>query len=148
MRICRNFFPVCWLRYAVCRTVVCERAGGDRTVACVPLIPAAIAAVQTLPKKLLSKYWGQYTSLGDTFLENLQGLTALKIYESDGWKQEQMDRESGAVPQNYDEGADDAAQPITIMDLVAYGGAAAGMAVAVTQLAAERCRFPDVCLSC
>ena len=62
--------------------------------ACVPLIPAAIAAVQTFAKKLLSKYWGQYTSLGDTFLENLQGLTALKIYESDGWKQEQMDRES------------------------------------------------------
>ena len=39
---------------------------------CVPLIPAAIAAVQTWAKKLLSKYWNQYTALGDTFLENLQ----------------------------------------------------------------------------
>ena len=44
---------------------------------CVPLIPVAIAAVQTWAKKLLSKYWGQYTALGDTFLENLQGLTTL-----------------------------------------------------------------------
>ena len=47
---------------------------------CVPLIPIAIAAVQTWAKKLLAKYWGQYTALGDTFLENLQGLTTLKIY--------------------------------------------------------------------
>ena len=50
---------------------------------CVPLIPVAIAAVQTWAKKLLSKYWGQYTALGDTFLENLQGLTTLKIYQAD-----------------------------------------------------------------
>ena len=49
---------------------------------CVPLIPVAIAAVQTWAKKLLSKYWGQYTALGDTFLENLQGLTTLKIYQA------------------------------------------------------------------
>ena len=53
---------------------------------CVPLIPIAIAAVQTWAKKLLSKYWGQYTALGDTFLENLQGLTTLKIYKSDKFK--------------------------------------------------------------
>ena len=53
---------------------------------CVPLIPIAIAAVQTWAKKLLSKYWGQYTALGDTFLENLQGLTTLKIYQADGFK--------------------------------------------------------------
>ena len=61
---------------------------------CVPLIPVAIAAVQTWAKKLLSKYWGQYTALGDTFLENLQGLTTLKIYQSDGFKNEEMNRES------------------------------------------------------
>ena len=53
---------------------------------CVPLIPVAIAAVQTWAKKLLSKYWGQYTVLGDTFLENLQGLTTLKIYKADSFK--------------------------------------------------------------
>ncbi|MDE5931812.1 MAG: cysteine ABC transporter ATP-binding protein, partial [Lachnospiraceae bacterium] len=53
---------------------------------CVPLIPVSIAAVQTWAKKLLSKYWGQYTALGDTFLENLQGLVTLKIYQADGFK--------------------------------------------------------------
>ena len=57
---------------------------------CVPLIPAAIAAVQTWAKKLLSKYWGQYTALGDTFLENLQGLTTLKIYQADAFKNKEM----------------------------------------------------------
>ena len=53
---------------------------------CVPLIPAAIVAVQKIAKKLLNKYWGQYTKLGDTFLENLQGLTTLKIYQIDEYK--------------------------------------------------------------
>ena len=61
---------------------------------CVPLIPVSIAAVQTWAKKLLSKYWGQYTALGDTFLENLQGLTTLKIYQADDFKNEEMNRES------------------------------------------------------
>ncbi len=51
---------------------------------CVPLIPISIALVQTFAKKLLAKYWGQYTALGDHFLENLQGLTTLKIYQTDG----------------------------------------------------------------
>ena len=61
---------------------------------CVPLIPVAIVAVQRWAKKLLSKYWGQYTALGDTFLENLQGLTTLKINQADGFKQEEMNTES------------------------------------------------------
>ena len=58
------------------------------------MIPIAIAVVQTWAKKLLSKYWDQYTALGDTFLENLQGLTTLKIYQSDAYKNEQMNAES------------------------------------------------------
>lgn len=61
---------------------------------CVPLIPASIIAVQKLAKKLLNKYWGIYTELGDSFLENLQGLTTLKIYQADEQKAEEMDRES------------------------------------------------------
>ena len=65
---------------------------------CVPLIPVAIAAVQTWAKKLLSKYWGQYTALGDTFLENLQGLTTLKIYQADEVKNEEMNVRGGEVP--------------------------------------------------
>ena len=52
-------------------------------LACVPLIPVTIVAVQRRAKKLLSKYWGEYTTLGDTFLENLQGLTTAKTYQTD-----------------------------------------------------------------
>ena len=61
---------------------------------CVPLIPSAIAAVQTWAKRLLSRYWDQYTALGETFLENLQGLTTLKIYRSDGYKNDRMNEEA------------------------------------------------------
>ena len=61
---------------------------------CVPLIPVSIIIVQKWAKKLLSKYWGQYTQLGDTFLENLQGLTTLKIYQADELKNNQMNDEA------------------------------------------------------
>ena len=61
---------------------------------CVPLIPVSIIIVQKWAKKLLSKYWGQYTALGDTFLENLQGLTTLKVYQSDQYKNEKMNEEA------------------------------------------------------
>lgn len=97
---------------------------------CVPLIPAAIAAVQTWAKKLLSKYWGQYTALGDTFLENLQGLTTLKIYQADGFKNEEMNRESEKFRRITMKVLTMQLNSITIMDLVAYGGAAAGMVLA------------------
>ena len=97
---------------------------------CVPLIPAAIAAVQTWAKKLLSRYWGQYTALGDTFLENLQGLTTLKIYQADGFKNEEMNRESEKFRRITMKVLTMQLNSITIMDLVAYGGAAAGMVLA------------------
>lgn len=61
---------------------------------CVPLIPISIVAVQKIAKKLLSKYWSIYTGLGDSFLENLQGLTTLKIYQTDQKKADEMDEES------------------------------------------------------
>ena len=97
---------------------------------CVPLIPVAIAAVQTWAKKLLSKYWGQYTALGDTFLENLQGLTTLKIYQADGFKNEEMNRESEKFRRITMKVLTMQLNSITIMDLVAYGGAAAGIVLA------------------
>ena len=102
---------------------------------CVPLIPIAIAAVQTWAKKLLAKYWGQYTALGDTFLENLQGLTTLKIYEADGFKNDEMNVEAEKFRRITMKVLTMQLNSITIMDLIAYGGAALGMIMAVTQYA-------------
>lgn len=108
---------------------------------CVPLIPVAIAAVQTWAKKLLSKYWGQYTALGDTFLENLQGLTTLKIYQADGFKNEEMNRESEKFRKITMKVLTMQLNSITIMDLIAYGGAALGVIMAVTQYRGGRIDF-------
>ncbi|MGN1267701.1 MAG: ABC transporter ATP-binding protein/permease [Dorea sp.] len=103
---------------------------------CVPLIPIAIAAVQTWAKKLLSKYWGQYTALGDTFLENLQGLTTLKIYQSDEYKNQQMNEESEKFRKITMKVLTMQLNSITIMDLIAYGGAALGVIISVTKFMA------------
>ena len=100
---------------------------------CVPLIPVAIAAVQTWAKKLLSKYWGQYMELGDTFLENLQGLTTLKIYQADAFKQQEMNEQAEKFRKITMKVLTMQLNSITIMDLIAYGGAALGVIMAVTQ---------------
>ncbi len=100
---------------------------------CVPLIPVAIAAVQTWAKKLLSKYWGQYTELGDTFLENLQGLTTLKIYQADEFKHQEMNEQAEKFRKITMKVLTMQLNSITIMDLIAYGGAALGVIMAVTQ---------------
>lgn len=105
---------------------------------CVPLIPVSIAAVQTWAKKLLSKYWDQYTGLGDTFLENLQGLTTLKIYQADERKHREMNVEAENFRKITMKVLTMQLNSITIMDLVAYGGAALGVILAVTQLGKGR----------
>lgn len=104
---------------------------------CVPLIPVAIVAVQRWAKKLLAKYWGQYTALGDTFLENLQGLTTLKIYQADDFKQEEMNVEAEHFRKITMKVLAMQLNSITIMDLIAYGGAALGVILSVLQYRAE-----------
>lgn len=100
---------------------------------CVPLIPAAIAAVQTWAKKLLSRYWGQYTKLGDTFLENLQGLTTLKIYQADGLRNDVMNEEAEKFRKITMKVLTMQLNSVTIMDVIAYGGSALGVILAATQ---------------
>lgn len=100
---------------------------------CVPMIPVAIALVQTWAKKLLSKYWNQYTALGDTFLENLQGLTTLKIYKSDAYKNDVMNEEAEKFRKITMKVLTMQLNSVTIMDVIAYGGAALGVIMAVTQ---------------
>lgn len=102
-------------------------------VVCVPLIPIAIAAVQTWAKKLFSRYWGQYTELGDTFLENLQGLTTLKIYKADEFKNKQMNEEAEKFRKITMKVLIMQLNSIAVMDLIAYGGAAAGIIMAAYQ---------------
>lgn len=103
---------------------------------CVPLIPISIAAVQTWAKRLLSKYWGSYTALGDTFLENLQGLTTLKIYAADEMKQREMNERAEEFRRITMRVLVMQLNSIAIMDIVAYGGAAAGIAVNLFQFQA------------
>ena len=90
---------------------------------CVPLIPVSIVAVQKFAKKLLNRYWGIYTGLGDSFLENLQGLTTLKIYQADGQKAQEMDREAEQFRKITMKVLTMQLNSISVMDIVAYGGA-------------------------
>lgn len=102
---------------------------------CVPLIPISIVAVQKFAKKMLKKYWGTYTELGDSFLENLQGLTTLKIYQADGRYAEKMDEEAEKFRKITMRVLIMQLNSISVMDLVAYGGAAAGIIIGVLEFA-------------
>ena len=103
---------------------------------CVPMIPVTIMLIQRWAKKLLAKYWGQYTALGDTFLENLQGLTTTKIYQADGFKHKEMNEQSEHFRKITMKVLTMQLNSITIMDLIAYGGAALGVILATTQFRA------------
>ena len=103
---------------------------------CVPMIPVTIVLIQRWAKKLLAKYWGQYTALGDTFLENLQGLTTTKIYQADEFKHQEMNEQSEHFRKITMKVLTMQLNSITIMDLIAYGGAALGVILATTQFRA------------
>ena len=103
---------------------------------CVPLIPISIVAVQKFAKRLLNKYWGIYTELGDSFLENLQGLTTLKIYRSDEKKAAEMDEESQRFRRITMKVLTMQLNSTSVMDIIAYGGAAAGMIVTLSEFMA------------
>ena len=103
---------------------------------CVPLIPMSIVAVQKFARKLLNKYWGEYTTLGDSFLENIQGLTTLKIYQADGWKHEQMNAQAERFRKITMKVLTMQLNSVTLMDLMAYGGAGLGIISAVSAFAA------------
>ena len=100
---------------------------------CVPLIPITIVIIQKWAKKLLSRYWDQYSELGDTFLENLQGLTTSKIYGADEYKHQEMNEQSERFRKITMKVLTMQLNSITIMDIVAYGGAALGVILSLTQ---------------
>lgn len=97
----------------------------------VPLIPLAIVVVQKVAKRILARYWDEYATLGDSFLENLQGLATLKIYQADEARHQAMDREAEHFRQVTMQVLRMQLNSIIVMDVVALGGAAAGMGLAL-----------------
>ncbi len=113
---------------------------------CVPLIPASIIAVQKIAKKLLSKYWGAYVDLGDTFLENIQGLTTLKVYQADERKNREMNEKAEQFRKITMKVLTMQLNSVSVMDIVAYGGSALGVIIAVCEAANGRIDLPQAFL--
>lgn len=115
-----------------CITVWIDRPVALVLLACVPLIPVSIVAVSKYAKKIFAKYWGKYTSMGDSFLDSVQGLKELKIFRADDAQHIRMNQSSEEFRVITMKVLVMQLASTTIMDLVAYGGAGIGIAVAVS----------------
>lgn len=102
-------------------------------IICVPLIPISIIAIMKLAKKILKEYWSSYANLGDTFLENLQGLTTLKVFHIDEERHNKMNEEAENFRKITMKVLSMQLNSINIMDLIAFGGSAFGTIVALIQ---------------
>lgn len=100
---------------------------------CVPLIPMSIIAIMKFAKRILKNYWNVYVNLGGTFLENLQGLTTLKIYDRDEERQEVMNKEAESFRKITMKVLSMQLNSISIMDIIAYGGSAIGIIFALLE---------------
>lgn len=116
------FLATVWIDWRVAVALIC----------CVPLIPVSIIAVSKYAKKIFAKYWGKYTSMGDSFLDSVQGLRELKIFRSDAARHEKMNRSAEEFRKITMKVLVMQLASTTIMDMVAYGGAGLGIAFAVT----------------
>ena len=105
-------------------------------LACVPLIPASIMAIQKIAKRVMKSYWGSYTDLGGRFLEDIQGLATLKIYQADGRAHERMNDQAESFRRATMRLLRMQLNSITVMDLFAFGGAAVGIVMVLGQYAA------------
>ena len=103
-------------------------------LACVPLIPVSIVAVSKYAKRIFAKYWGKYTSMGDVFLDSVQGLKELKIFRADAARHKKMNASAEEFRRITMKVLVMQLASTTIMDLVAYGGAGAGIALSVVGL--------------
>ncbi len=125
--------------YAMLAPVIlfCVTVGFDWRVAvvllcCVPLIPVSITAVSKYAKKIFAKYWGKYTSMGDSFLDSVQGLRELKIFRADNAQHIKMNENAEEFRKITMKVLVMQLASTTVMDMVAYGGAGVGIAFAVT----------------
>ena len=116
------FFITVWIDWRVALVLL----------ACVPLIPISIVAVSRYAKKIFAKYWGKYTSMGDSFLDSVQGLKELKIFTADAAQHEKMNANAEDFRKITMKVLVMQLASTTIMDMVAYGGAGLGIAFAVS----------------
>ena len=116
------FFITVWIDWRVALVLL----------ACVPLIPISIVAVSKYAKKIFAKYWGKYTSMGDSFLDSVQGLKELKIFNADAAQHEKMNANAEDFRKITMKVLVMQLASTTIMDMVAYGGAGLGIAFAVS----------------
>ena len=114
-----------------CVTVWLEWRTAVVLICCVPLIPVSIVAVSKYAKKIFARYWGKYTSMGDSFLDSVQGLKELKLFQADAAQHEKMNHTSEEFRKITMKVLVMQLASTTIMDLVAYGGAGLGIAVTV-----------------
>lgn len=110
-----------WIEWRVAVVLLC----------CVPLIPVSIIAVSKYAKKIFAKYWGKYTSMGDSFLDSVQGLKELKIFKADEAQHTKMNETSEDFRKITMKVLVMQLASTTIMDLVAYGGAGIGITMAI-----------------
>lgn len=110
-------------------------------LACVPVIPISIMMVMRNAKKIGAEYWGSYVDLGGMFLEAVQGLTTLKVYQADHSWHERINAESERFRTATMRLLVMQLRSICVMDLVVYMGAALGIIVAVLQLATGKIGF-------
>lgn len=110
-----------WIEWRVAVVLLC----------CVPLIPVSIIAVSKYAKKIFAKYWGKYTSMGDSFLDSVQGLKELKIFKADEAQHTKMNETNEDFRKITMKVLVMQLASTTIMDLVAYGGAGIGIAMAI-----------------
>lgn len=110
-------------------------------LACVPVIPVSIMMVMRNAKKIGAEYWGSYVDLGGMFLEAVQGLTTLKVYQADRDWHERINAESERFRGATMRLLVMQLRSICVMDLVVYMGAALGIIVAALQLAGGKISF-------
>ncbi|MDR3186768.1 MAG: ABC transporter ATP-binding protein/permease [Christensenellaceae bacterium] len=103
-------------------------------LACIPAIPVSVMAVVKFAKKLFKKYWSKYTEMGGDFLDNVHGMTALKIYQADELMNEKMNKRAEAFRKITMSVLSMQLNSITFMDAIAFGGAAIGIVVGLSEM--------------
>ncbi|MEJ5921597.1 ATP-binding cassette domain-containing protein [Bifidobacterium thermophilum] len=100
---------------------------------CAPLIVVVVGLVAMSASRVFKKYWGKYTDMGAAFLDDLQGLETLKTFDADGRAAEDMDHKAEEFRVMTMRVLQIQLRSLSVMDLVAYGGTAAGIGVAIWQ---------------